>query len=51
MPVIEYRVDQAVAVISFANPPVNGLSHTVRAGISGDIRVILSAAKEPCLNA
>jgi 3-hydroxyacyl-CoA dehydrogenase len=31
---IEYRVDRAVAVITFANPPVNGLSHAVRAGIS-----------------
>jgi 3-hydroxyacyl-CoA dehydrogenase len=34
MPEIAYRVDRAVAVISFANPPVNGLSHAVRAGIS-----------------
>jgi 3-hydroxyacyl-CoA dehydrogenase len=34
MPDIDYRVDRAVAVISFANPPVNGLSHAVRAGIS-----------------
>ena len=34
MPEIDYRVDRAVAVISFANPPVNGLSHAVRAGIS-----------------
>jgi 3-hydroxyacyl-CoA dehydrogenase len=34
VPEIDYRVDRAVAVISFANPPVNGLSHTVRAGIS-----------------
>jgi 3-hydroxyacyl-CoA dehydrogenase len=30
----DYRVDRAVAVICFANPPVNGLSHAVRAGIS-----------------
>jgi 3-hydroxyacyl-CoA dehydrogenase len=34
MPDIDYRVDRAVAVISFANPPVNGLSHAVRAGMS-----------------
>ena len=34
MPDIDYRVDRAVAVISFANPPVNGLSHAVRVGIS-----------------
>jgi 3-hydroxyacyl-CoA dehydrogenase len=33
MPEIDYRVDCAVAVISFTNPPVNGLSHAVRAGI------------------
>src|SRR5687767_14036332 len=34
MPATDYRVDRAVAVISFANPPVNGLSHAVRAGIA-----------------
>ncbi len=34
VPEIDYRVDRAVAVISFANPPVNGLSHAVRAGIA-----------------
>ncbi len=34
MPDIGYRLDRAVAVISFANPPVNGLSHAVRAAIS-----------------
>jgi 3-hydroxyacyl-CoA dehydrogenase len=34
MPDIDFRVDGAVAVISFANPPVNGLSHAVRAGLS-----------------
>ena len=33
MPEIAYRVDRAVAVISFANPPVNGLSHALRAGM------------------
>ncbi len=33
MPDIDYRVDRAVAVISFANPPVNGLSHAVRASM------------------
>ncbi|HKT59438.1 MAG TPA: 3-hydroxyacyl-CoA dehydrogenase NAD-binding domain-containing protein, partial [Gemmatimonadales bacterium] len=31
---ITCQVDRAVAVISFANPPVNGLSHAVRAGIA-----------------
>jgi 3-hydroxyacyl-CoA dehydrogenase len=34
VPEIDYRIDRSVAVISFANPPVNGLSHAVRAGIS-----------------
>ncbi len=34
MPQIAYRLDRAVAVISFANPPVNGLSHAVRSGIA-----------------
>jgi len=34
MPDIDYRVDRAVAVISFANPPVNGLSHAVRLGLA-----------------
>jgi 3-hydroxyacyl-CoA dehydrogenase len=34
VPEIDYRVDRTAAVISFANPPVNGLSHAVRAGIS-----------------
>jgi 3-hydroxyacyl-CoA dehydrogenase len=37
VPEIDYRVDRAVAVISFANPPVNGLSHAVRAGISATL--------------
>ncbi len=30
----QYRVAGGVAVITFANPPVNGLSHRVRAGIA-----------------
>jgi 3-hydroxyacyl-CoA dehydrogenase len=33
MPEIHYRIDRAVAVISFANPPVNGLSHAVRVAL------------------
>jgi 3-hydroxyacyl-CoA dehydrogenase len=37
MPETTYRVDRAVAVISFANPPVNGLSHAVRTGVSAAI--------------
>ena len=32
--VTAYRLERAVAIISFANPPVNGLSHAVRAGIA-----------------
>jgi 3-hydroxyacyl-CoA dehydrogenase len=34
MPDIDYRIDRTVAVIAFANPPVNGLSHAVRAGLA-----------------
>jgi 3-hydroxyacyl-CoA dehydrogenase len=34
VPEITYRAERAVAVISFANPPVNGLSHAVRSGIA-----------------
>jgi hypothetical protein len=30
---IDYRVDRAVAVISFANPPVNGLSPSAQADV------------------
>jgi 3-hydroxyacyl-CoA dehydrogenase len=37
VPEIDYRVDRAVAVISFVNPPVNGLSQAVRAGISAAV--------------
>src|SRR5437867_809661 len=33
MPEIDYRVDRAVTVISFTSPPVNALSHAVRAGL------------------
>ena len=28
------RIERTTAVITFANPPVNGLSHAVRAGIA-----------------
>jgi 3-hydroxyacyl-CoA dehydrogenase len=45
---IDYRVDRAVAVISFANPPVNGLSHAVRAGISAALE---RAQADPSLRA
>ena len=30
MPTVDYRVDRTVAIITFGNPPVNGLSHAVR---------------------
>ena len=42
MPEADYRVDGAVAVISFANPPVNGLAHAVRAGVSAALARALS---------
>ncbi|MGI9040352.1 MAG: 3-hydroxyacyl-CoA dehydrogenase NAD-binding domain-containing protein [Gemmatimonadales bacterium] len=38
MPEIDYRLARTVAVISFAKPPVNGLSQAVRAGISAALR-------------
>ncbi len=38
MPEIGYRVERGVAVVSFANPPVNGLSHAVRAGIADALK-------------
>jgi len=31
---IAFRIERTTAVITFANPPVNGLSHAVRAGIA-----------------
>jgi 3-hydroxyacyl-CoA dehydrogenase len=34
MPDIDCRLDRGVAVVSFTNPPVNGLSHAVRSGIA-----------------
>jgi 3-hydroxyacyl-CoA dehydrogenase len=34
MPPVDYRIEKGVAVITFANPPVNGLSHAVRAGVA-----------------
>jgi 3-hydroxyacyl-CoA dehydrogenase len=33
-PASEYRVDRSVAVITFANPPVNGLAQAVRADLA-----------------
>jgi 3-hydroxyacyl-CoA dehydrogenase len=46
MPDIDYRVDRAVGVISFANPPVNSLSHAVRAGLSAALE---RAQAEPAI--
>lgn len=48
MPEIDLRFDRDVAVISFANPPVNGLSHTVRAGISAALE---RAQSDPSVHA
>jgi 3-hydroxyacyl-CoA dehydrogenase len=31
---VDYRIDRTVAVITFTNPPVNGLSHAVRSGVA-----------------
>jgi 3-hydroxyacyl-CoA dehydrogenase len=33
-PAVAVDVDRTVAIISFANPPVNGLSHAVRTGVA-----------------
>ncbi len=38
----DYRVDRGVAVIGFANPPVNGLSHAIRAGIAASLERALA---------
>ena len=42
MPDIHYRIDRAVAVIAIENPPVNGLSHAVRAGLAGSLDAALA---------
>jgi len=42
MPDIHYRIDRAVAVIALENPPVNGLSHAVRAGLAGSLDAALA---------
>jgi len=34
MPHVDYRADHAVAVLSFSNAPVNGLSHAVRSELA-----------------
>ncbi|HVK00550.1 MAG TPA: enoyl-CoA hydratase/isomerase family protein, partial [Gemmatimonadales bacterium] len=34
MPEIAYRLDHNVAVVTFSNPPVTGLSHARRMGIA-----------------
>ncbi|MBA2459863.1 MAG: enoyl-CoA hydratase/isomerase family protein, partial [Gemmatimonadales bacterium] len=43
-----YRLDRAVAIISFLNPPVNGLAHDVRAGIA---RALERAQTDPSARA
>jgi 3-hydroxyacyl-CoA dehydrogenase len=35
---ITYQLDRGVAVVSFANPPVNGLSHALRTGIAAAVQ-------------
>ena len=45
---VAYRVGPGVAVITFANPPVNGLGHAVRAGIAGALR---RASEDPAVRA
>jgi 3-hydroxyacyl-CoA dehydrogenase len=34
---VDYRLDRSVAVITFSNPPVNGLSHALRTGIADSL--------------
>ncbi len=41
-PEIDYRVDRAAPVVSFSNPPVNGLSHAVRAGLAAALERALT---------
>ena len=48
MPAIDYRTDRTLAVISFAGPPVNGLSHAVRAGITAALQ---QAQADPAVRA
>jgi enoyl-CoA hydratase/carnithine racemase len=48
MPDVDYRLDRSVAVITFSNPPVNGLSHAVRAGIGAAFERALA---DPSVNA
>jgi 3-hydroxyacyl-CoA dehydrogenase len=45
---VGYSIDGAVAVIRFANPPVNGLSHGVRTGIAAALE---RAAADPSAHA
>jgi 3-hydroxyacyl-CoA dehydrogenase len=44
MPPVDYGIESGVAVITFANPPVNGLSHAVRAGVA---QALARAAADP----
>ena len=45
---VSYRIDGEVAVISMDNPPVNGLSHGVRAGLVAAFR---AARRDPAVRA
>src|SRR5919109_3338454 len=35
---VDCTLDRGVAVVTFTNPPVNGLSHTLRTGIAAAIQ-------------
>ena len=48
MPDIDFRIDRGVAVVTFANPPVNGLSHALRSGLAGALD---RAASDPAIGA
>ena len=48
MPDVDYRSDRGVAVVSFANPPVNGLSHAIRSGIG---QAVARAQRDPAVTA
>ena len=48
MPDVSYRLDRSVAIVTFANPPVNGLSYAVRAGLAD---ALARAAGDPAARA
>jgi 3-hydroxyacyl-CoA dehydrogenase len=48
MPLVEYTVEGHVAVLRFANPPVNGLSHAVRSDLAS---ALARATADPAVQA